>query len=87
VWELLAPQKSLPELDSGTRFHLVFIYNCSLQEKQVIKERMGVGRLYGETYVGCMCLALAVNQKSQRLIAFYVYDSLRLVCSCIHSFR
>lgn len=79
-------QKSFPEPYLGTIFHLVFIYKCSFQEKQVIKEEMGVGRAYREPYVGCMCLAFVLNQREPETLASLVLIILCLRCSFIHSF-
>lgn len=84
MWELLAPQKSLPELYSGTRFHLVFIYNCSLQEKQVIKDRMGLGGNICGMHVFGTCFNR--GEQGTLSLSFMCMIVLCLLCLYIHSF-
>lgn len=75
MWELLAPQKkSLAGLYLGTYF-TCYLSKTVHSGKQVIKQRMGVGRGYRETYVRCMCLALVLNQKEPRTLSLICFDS------------
>lgn len=83
MWELLAPQKSLPELYSGTRFHLVFIYNWSLQEKQVIKDRMGLGGNICGMHVFGTCFNR--GEQGTLSLSFMCMIVLCLLC-LVHSF-